>query len=105
MTREEVQLCENYEQIFRWAIRSNFVHLTQSEFNDIAKLYKDILGVGMTKSQMTCNTCRLNAIKALGNAYFESRDEYIKEDREKEMEMEKPKKKAGRPRKIDIESE
>ena len=103
MTREEVKTLERFEQIFRWAIRSNFVHLSQSEFNEIAKYYKDILGVGMTKSQMTCNTCRLNAIKALGNAYFESRDEYIKEDRE--LEEQKPKKKAGRPRKIDIDKE
>ncbi len=109
MTREEVELCSKWEQEFRWAIRSNFVHMSQGEFNEIARLYKDILGVGMNKSQMTCNTCRLAAIKALGNAYFESRDRYIKEDREKEKEEQlaaettTKNKKGGRPKKINID--
>lgn len=107
MTREQVEQCRKYEQIFLWAIRSNFVHLTASEFGEIAKLYKSILGKELTKSQMNCGTCRLNTIKTLGQDYLESRDKYIKEDREneEEKEPEAPKKKSGRPKKIDIDAE
>lgn len=104
MTREQVEQCKEFEQDFRWAINTNFIHMDNTRFSKVAKLYKDILGVAMTKNQMTCNTCRLNAMKALGNDYFASRDAFAKEDREKEKEeAEAPKKKAGRPRKIDID--
>ena len=105
MTREQVEQCKKYEQVFLWGIRSNFVHLSGTEFGEIARLYKSILGVELTKSQMNCGTCRLNTIKTLGKDYFESRDKYIKEDREneEEKEPEAPKKKSGRPKKIDID--
>ncbi len=105
MTREQFEKCKPYEQTFKWAIRSNFVHLSTSEFSEIAKLYKEILGVTMTKAQMTCGTCRLNALKALGKDFFDTMDILAKEQQESpvEEETEAPKKKGGRPKKINIE--
>lgn len=104
MTREQVEQCRKFEQAFRWA-KNNFVHMSLTEFNEVARLYKDILGVGMTKSQMNCGTCRLNALKALGGDYFATIDRLAKEDRENEAkkEDETPKKKGGRPKKINVE--
>lgn len=103
MTREEVEKCSKWEQQFIWAVRTNFVHLSQSDFNEIAKLYKDIMGVTLSKSQKNCNTCRLNALKTLGAEYLKWRDDYIRQDREAEKDEEQPKKKGGRPKKINID--
>lgn len=102
MTREQFEECKKYEQEFRWAVRSNFVHMSQSEFNEIARLYREILGVTLNKSQLTCNTCRLNALKALGNDFFATMDRVAKEDKETAVEEETPKKKVGRPKKINV---
>ena len=101
MTREQFEECKKYEQEFRWAVRSNFVHMSQSEFNEIARLYREILGVTLNKSQLTCNTCRLNALKALGNDFFATMDRIAKEDNAA-VEEETPKKKVGRPKKINV---
>ena len=105
MTKEQFEECRKYEQEFRWAIRSNFVHMSQGDFNEVARLYKEILGVSMNKSQMTCNTCRLNALKALGKDYFDTMDIIAKEQQESALqeEIEAKKKKGGRPKKINIE--
>lgn len=105
MTREQFEECRKYEQEFRWAIRSNFVHMDQGTFNDVARLYKEILGVGMTKAQMTCGTCRLNALKALGKDYFDTMDVIAKQQSEqaKQETEEAPKKKGGRPKKINVD--
>ena len=105
MTKEQFEECSKYEQEFRWAIRSNFVHMDQGTFNDVARLYKEILGVGMTKSQMTCGTCRLNALKALGKDYFDTMDVIAKQQSEqaKQETEEAPKKKGGRPKKIKVD--
>ena len=98
MTREEVKEIEKWEQHFNCAIKSNFVHLSQAEFNEVAAAYKKIMGVALSTSQMTCNTCRLNAMKAFGAEYFKFKAQYEEEDKKNE---EKPKK-TGRPRKIDL---
>lgn len=103
MTREQVEKCNEYEQELRWAVKSNFVHMSNTEFSKIASLYKEVFGKALTVNQMTCNTCRLNAMKELGNDYFASRDKYTIEDRDKEKDT--TKKKVGRPKKINIDGE
>lgn len=82
-------MCEKFEDAFKMAINANFVRMSQSEFNEVVVLYKEIMGKTLTKGQMTCNTCRLNTMKDLGAEYFKSKEE-----------NEKPKR--GRPKKIDL---
>ena len=105
MTREQVEKCSKYEREFTWAVRSNFIHMSATEFNEIAALFREIMGRSLTRNEMTCNTCRLKAMKELGNDYFNSRDAFIKEDRDNENEAkeESPKKKGGRPKKINVD--
>lgn len=100
MTREQVEKCKVYEQQFSWAVKTNFLRMNNTEFGAIAAIYKEVFGKELNKSQMTCNTCRLRAIKELGTDYFSSRDKYTLEDRK--IEQEKPKR--GRPRKIDLDN-
>ena len=101
MTQEQFEKCIPWEQTFRWALNSNFVHLSNGEFNQIAAIYKEVFGEGLTASQMTCNTCRLKSLKRLGEEYFKIQQEKAKEQKEENI-AEKPKKKGGRPPKINV---
>lgn len=102
MTKELVDNCKEFEQAFNWAIKSNFVRMTNTDFSRVAVLYKEATGKTLSASQMTCNTCRLNTLKTLGKEYFKWKAFYEQLEKEKE---DKPKKKAGRPRKINLEDE
>lgn len=100
-----------WETVFNNAIKLNFIHLSASEFGEIANLYKAVFGKTLTKSQMSCNSCRLRALKELATEYFKEKDRQEKEKREKERQekeiINKPinKPKRGRPKKIDIDGE
>lgn len=106
MTREEVKEMEKWEGHFRLALRANFVRMSASEFGEFANDYARFFPA-LNDSQKRCNTCRLNALKTLGKAYFDAKQEQEEEDKakaeqEKNNSEEKPKK-AGRPRKIKME--
>lgn len=87
---------EQYEKLIPWekhilaAYKNSFVHMQGSDFLKVAEIYKEITGTALTKSQMGCNTCRLNALRKLGELYTN----YIEE----------PAKKKGRPKKLNKEN-
>lgn len=91
--KENMEKLSKWETVFNNAIKLNFIHLSASEFGEIANLYKAVFGKTLTKSQMGCNSCRLRALKELATEYFLN----------KEKENNKPKR--GRPKKIDIDGE
>lgn len=93
--KELMEKLSKWETVFSNAIKLNFIHLSASEFGEIAKLYKVVFGKTLTKSQMGCNSCRLRALKELAREYFSN----------KEKQENKPKPKRGRPKKIDIDGE
>ena len=105
MTKEQLEKCTKFEREFTWAVKSNFVHMSATEFNEVAALFKEIMGRPLTRNEMTCNTCKLKAMKELADTYFQAKAEYEKEEREKEKETEgEPKvKKGGRPKKINVD--
>lgn len=87
--KEIITALEPYESVLDNAIRLSFIHLTFSEFKVFADLYEKIFGRKLTRTELNCNTCRLNALKKLGDKYFELKN--------------KPKR--GRPAKINLEEE
>lgn len=91
--KELMEKLSKWETVFSNAIKLNFIHLSASEFGEIANLYKAVFGKTLTKSQMSCNSCRLRSLKELATEYFSN----------KEKENNKPKR--GRPKKIDIDGE
>lgn len=102
MTKEIYERCRDMglEDVFKQAIRLNFMSMTNSKFMEIMKVYDEVYDKPLTKSQMNCSTCRLNALKKLGTDYFAYEQEMAKEEMAKRQE----KRKAGRPRKIDLEA-
>lgn len=139
MTEEQYQVLLKYEQQLTAAAKCNFLRMSASDFNVLAAVY-DNLFRPLRPSQRNCNTCRLNALKSLYNAFIgEKMEREVKaqmEEQEKakaeqeennpveatETPVEEPqatntnttkatetnkgtttKKKAGRPKKIDIE--
>lgn len=90
MTDKEILTAlEPYESVLDNAVRLSFIHLTFSEYKVFAELYEKIFERNLTRAELNCNTCRLNALKKLGNKYFEIKN--------------KPKR--GRPAKINLEEE
>lgn len=88
MTDKEILTAlEPYESVLENAIRLSFIHLSFSEFKLFADIYEKVFEKKLTKSQLNCNSCRLSAIKRLGEKYFQLKN--------------KPKK--GRPAKINLE--
>ena len=89
LTKEQYEKLKPFEKELINAYRNSFLHMSGSEFIEIAELYKKITGTALTRSQMGCNTCRLNALRTLGESYVA----YQNKDKEK-------KSKAGRPKKL-----
>ena len=85
LSKEQREYLKEYEDVMRNAVKNDFVHLTSSEFDKIAVVYNQLF-TPLRKSQQTCNTCRLNALKRLGELYFETPS--------------KESNKVGRPKKI-----
>lgn len=95
MTKEQYEKLQPYEKNIKNAVKNSFVHMTSSEFEKVAVIYAEIFNQQLTRSQRNCNTCRLNALKKLGEAY----NAYTEEVQEKETADDKPKK-TGRPKKL-----
>lgn len=120
MTKEQFEKLQAFEQQLLWAIKSNFIHMSSGEFNTIAGIYADVYKVPLTRAQSSCNTCRLKALKQLGEDYFKKKTEIeekakkAEEKKASEKASEKPNKTtknnkgtstskgAGRPPKIDL---
>lgn len=69
LTKEQYEKLKPYEKNILNAYRNAFVHVSGSDFNLIHEIYKEVFGESLTKAQMTCNTCRLNALRKLGELY------------------------------------
>lgn len=113
MTREQYDKLQEFEQDLRYALRMNFMSIGNGRFKELMNIYKEMYGVGLTLRQSSCSTCRLNAIKRIANDYNEFQQRLAEEEKKTreeeaidlELEEDKPKKKAGRPRKIDLDAE
>lgn len=87
LTKEQYEKLKPYEKNILAAYKHSFVHMPGDEFTKVAEIYTDVFKETLTKSQMGCNTCRLNALRKLGELY----DKYGKE------------KKTSKPRKQKLE--
>ena len=103
MTKEQYEELSKWSQQLRWAKLSNFIHLNNSEFGEIAALYAEVYGEGLTQSQKGCNTCRLKAMKRLYDSFEAYEQELASQQKEERVENQEVKKKAGRKKKIDID--
>lgn len=100
MKKELYEKGKEFENIFKYALKMDFLRVTPEVFNEIMQIYEEHFGKKLSKSQKQCNTCRLKAIKEIGKVYFEE------QEKQEEQEEQPPKsegKKRGRPRKLDVE--
>lgn len=109
MNTELYNKAKEFENIFRYALKMDFLRVTPEVFDSIMKIYEEQFGKKLSKSQKQCNSCRLKAIKELGRVYFEEQQKQKKEEekkKEQQQEEQQPKskgKRRGRPRKLDVE--
>lgn len=86
---------KEYERNLTNAVKSSFVHMSGNDFQKIAEIYREVFGEALSRSQMNCNTCRLNALKRLGELYINyEKAEPVKKDT-----------KRGRPKKLEEKEE
>lgn len=97
LTKEQLEKLAPYEKNLTNAYKNNFVHMSGEDFQKVAVIYAEVFGEGLTKSQMGCNTCRLNALRKLGELYVAAQE--TKEKKESKG------KKRGRPAKLKNEDE
>ena len=112
MKKELYDKAKEFENIFKYALKMDFLRVTPEVFNSIMEIYEEHFQKKLSKSQKQCNTCRLKAIKEIGKAYFEEQEKQEKQKEQKGQEKQEkqegqpPKsegKKRGRPRKLDVE--
>lgn len=88
LTQQQYEALKPYEKHLIAAYKNLFVHVPGTDFTEIAKIYGQVF-TPLTKSQLACNTCRLNALRKLGELYT------------KHGEPEKKATKRGRPKKLE----
>lgn len=92
LTKEQYERLTPYKQQLRSAYKNSFLHMSGTDFNKVAEIYNEVYDKPLTRSQMNCNTCRLNSLKKLGQLY----EEYTEQT---ETEKKKSPNK-GRPKKL-----
>jgi len=112
MTKEQYDKLQEFEQELRYAYRMNFMSMGNGRFKELMTIYKELYGVGLNQRQSSCSTCRLNAIKRIAGDFYAFQQQLAEEEKKqreieelKAKEEAQPKKKAGRPRKIDLDAE
>lgn len=89
-----------YDKLVPWekeilaAYKNSYLHMTGSDFQKVAEIYAEIMGTPLSRSQMKCNTCRLNSLRKLGELY----SAYNAAQAEKKV-------KKGRPKKLENNEE
>lgn len=89
LTKEQYEKLKPYDKNLIAAYKQSFVHMADADFRVVAEIYKEVFATALNPAQMRCNTCRLNALRKLGELY----DKYGKE------------KKAQKPRKQKLEKD
>ena len=90
LTKKQYEELTPYKDQLRAAYKNSYVHMGGNEFLKVAEIYKEVFENPLSKSQMGCNTCRLNALRKLGEMYSNYNEE--------------PAKKKGRPKKLNKEN-
>ena len=71
MTKEQFNRIEKYRNQFKVAIKNNFARMSEAEVKEVADMQKELWGISMTKSQMSCSSCRLKMIQRVGKEFFD----------------------------------
>ena len=103
MKKELYDKAKEFENIFKYALKMDFLRVTPEVFNEIMKIYEEQFQKKLSKSQKQCNTCRLKAIKEIGKVYFEEQEKQKEQEKQEEQPPKSEGKKRGRPRKLDVE--
>lgn len=88
LKKEQYEKLKDYEKHLLSAYKNSFVHITAADFQKVAEIYAEVFGETLRKSQMNCNTCRLNALRKLGELY----SNYTETEKRKEEKKERKKK-------------
>ena len=65
------------ERQLRSGLMNNYARLSVVEFEAFCALYAEIYGAPLSKSEASCNSCKLKAIKKVANEFFSYRESYF----------------------------
>lgn len=70
MTKDVYKRLNQYEGILKGVRDSKYARVTSSEMKDLADIYKEHYGYGLSKNEMNCSHCKFKALERLGKDYF-----------------------------------
>lgn len=70
MNNDTFKRLQEFEIQLRSAVNSNYARMSNIAFEKFADIYAEMYGTPLTKSQKNCSSCRLTALKKVGNEYF-----------------------------------
>lgn len=74
--KKQLDELKQYELHFYTAVKENYKRATPAALNDkIADVYEEMTGIKLNRN-WSCGTCVLNAFKAVGQLYFDSKKHY-----------------------------
>lgn len=89
LTKQQFEALKPYEKELKAAYKNSYLHMGGNEFLKVAEIYKEVFENPLTKGQMGCNTCRLNALRKLGELYENYTEEQEKKKAEKKARAKK----------------
>lgn len=89
LTKKQYEALTPYKDQLRAAYKNSYVHMSGTDFLKVAEIYKEVFENPLTKGQMGCNTCRLNALRKLGELYENYTEEQEKKKAEKKARAKK----------------
>lgn len=66
MTKEDYESLLPFRDSIMKAYKQSFLRMSSGDFEKVAVIYDRVTGKPLTRSQKNCNTCRLNALRKLG---------------------------------------
>lgn len=89
LTKKQYEELTPYKDQLKAAYKNSYVHMSGTDFIKVAEIYKEVFENPLTKGQMGCNTCRLNALRKLGELYENYTEEQEKKKAEKKARAKK----------------
>ena len=86
MTKEDYESLVPYRESIMKAWKQSFLRMSSGDFEKVAEIYDRVTGKPLTRSQKNCNTCRLNALRKLGEEMETYERGKEKKSRKKKMD-------------------
>lgn len=84
MTKEQYNALVKYDGKLTGVVKTDYIHLSRSEFNEIHEVYKAVFKRELSRSQQNCPRCVVKATKELAQEYVKYKEKLDKKKAKEE---------------------